>query len=381
MTVVSGAGGRNDGVRFFAGAAQLYILMPTMRARLLLPIAIALVSTGTAPRAVAQASPGAVSAPAGTASAAPIAAVSPATDGGFRLEPRPVIDDVFGDSGEYRKIIDRSLAVGEAMRRTREQFARALQSVLVESRPGPGKPAPAARSCPERAVAAPYARAYELGQGYLRAGRELTHRHEQVRDLDRLGETVGLTPDYRAKVKRVFSEYQALLIDYREMRIAFHDQLSDELRFARCDLSRLLARAGATADDDPWPGAEGLALGDDPSAPVARPAPAVPGSTAPAGATPSPRSAAGASTTPDRSGVLFYVDNTRCPTAASVVLDGRPLGQVPAAGRAAWQTTPGPHELCLLSDLAGPTPRRCGEPGTVHHSYLHEGWTIALRCE
>src|SRR5206468_2885982 len=53
------------------------------------------------------------------------------------------------------------------------------------------------------------------------------------------------------------ARYAALLVDYREMKIAFHDQLSDELKFAGCDLDRLLARAAATGAvarrDEAWP--------------------------------------------------------------------------------------------------------------------------------
>lgn len=371
--------------RFFAGPSAVVILMPDMprRAPLVVSSLIgAALLVGGAARGGPSAPPPAPSPapPATTAAGAAPAALpglSPSVDGGFHMEPRPAIDDVFGDSAEYRRIIDRSLALGESMQKTREQFARAIQLVLVEINAGPGKPRP--KGCPEASVAGPYARAHDLGNAYLRAGRELSRRHDQVQAFDRLGESAGLTADYRAKVKRVTSQYQALLVDYREMRAAFHEQLSSELRFAGCDLPRLLARAGATDGDEPWP-ADGSALAlDDDSAPTTRPAPAVPAQSQPArpatGATP-------AAPPPDRSGILFYVDNTRCGGTARVVLDGRPLGSVPPATRAAYQTTPGPHDLCLLAD-AGPSgkPRQCGEPGTVRKSYLHEGWTIALRCE
>ena len=47
---------------------------------------------------------------------------------------------------------------------------------------------------------------------------------------------MGLTPDYRWKVKRVLQQYSALLTDYREMKVAFHDQLVDELKFSGCDI-------------------------------------------------------------------------------------------------------------------------------------------------
>ena len=113
------------------------------------------------------------------------------------MEPRPVIDDVFGDPAEYRRTIDRFLALGEGMQRTRDQFARAVQAALAEVQAHADR-SQRAKKCPEGEVAKPYARALALGQRYLLTGRELARRHEQLREFDRLGETVGLTPDYRA---------------------------------------------------------------------------------------------------------------------------------------------------------------------------------------
>ena len=43
----------------------------------------------------------------------------------------------------------------------------------------------------------------------------------------------------------------------------------------------------------------------------------------------------------------------------------------------AQASTPGPHDLCLIAEGAK---ARCGDPGTIRKSYLHEGWTISLRC-
>jgi hypothetical protein len=78
-----------------------------------------------------------------------------------------------------------------------------------------------------------------------------------------------------------------------------------------------------------------------------------------------------------RWGVLFYVDNVRCARTQQVFLDGKRLGEVPSGQRVGFQTAPGPHDLCVLDDAK----KACGAPGTVRKSYLHEGWTISLRCE
>src|SRR5581483_6494533 len=152
------------------------------------------------------------------------------------------VDDVFGDASEYRRTIDRFLELVQSMQAMRDDFARSVQQTLAELQKAADK---RARKCPESGVAGPYARANRLGAEYLRIGRELTRHYEQVKEFDRLGESLGLTPDYRWKVRRVLAQYNALLTDYREMKLAFHDQLVDELKYAGCDLQTLLLRAEA----------------------------------------------------------------------------------------------------------------------------------------
>lgn len=282
------------------------------------------------------------------------------TMGRFRLEPAPAFDDVFGDAARYRATLDRALQLADAMQRTRDGYTRAAQQVIVllgaQNRPKQSK------ACAQLALAATYARADRLGQRYLDAGRELARHHDQVRDLDRLGESAGLTPDYRAKLRRVVTTFDGLLGDYRAMKATFHDQLDGELRYAGCDPARLLASAPPST----------AAPGDDKDHDDAQPVAATIDS--PPSAPPSPAPS-------DRSGILFYIDNTRCSIATQAALDGRVLGLVPANTRAAFQTSPGPHDLCLLPVEKDAPGRRCGDPGTLRTAYFHEGWTISLRCE
>src|SRR5262245_55041026 len=73
---------------------------------------------------------------------------------GFRLEGRPAIDDVFGDSSDYRRTIDRFLELTAQMQAMRDEFARAVQTTLRELQQGDGR---AKKVCPTEAVAAPYA--------------------------------------------------------------------------------------------------------------------------------------------------------------------------------------------------------------------------------
>ena len=329
----------------------------------------------------------------GAAHAAPAeaAAAQPRDAGvaGFHLEGKPAIDDVFGDASDYRRTVDRFLDLTQQMQSMRDEFARAVQTALNDlgSHDGEKKSPSRKHGCPVDTVAVPYARAAHLGAEYLRVGRELTRHYEQVKEFDRLGESMGLTPDYRWKVKRVLSQYNALLTDYREMKVAFHDQLVDELKFNGCDLQALLIKGDpqtkGTPGDSAWPqpgepGAPGVQVARNdthetvpanlPSEKVPPPQPIVlPKRTAPA----DPQSEQ------PRSGVLFYVDNTRCARPAMVFIDGKKLGEVAAATRVGFQTAAGPHDLCLLDG----TKKECGAPGTVRRSYLSEGWTISLRCE
>ena len=75
--------------------------------------------------------------------------------------------------------------------------------------------------------------------------------------------------------------------------------------------------------------------------------------------------------------ITYHVDNTSCAAAARVVLDGNPVGVVDAHTRRGFRTRSGPHQLCLLHEGARES---CGQPGTLRKGYLHEGWTIQLKC-
>ena len=110
----------------------------------------------------------------------------------FRLEGRPAIDDVFGDAGDYRRAIDRFLELAQQLAAMRDDFSRATQAVLAELRQSENAKK---RVCPAAEVATPYARASHLGSEYLRVGRELTRHHEQIREFDKLGESIGLAAE------------------------------------------------------------------------------------------------------------------------------------------------------------------------------------------
>jgi hypothetical protein len=292
---------------------------------------------------------------AGRATAAP----PKAAPNGFRGYGDPMFENVFPDTEGFRKWVDQLAVVHERMESLRADFARAVQQVLVEiSRPAIAKEKPARRCA---AVAQPYARAQRLGQDYLSRGRDLVRVYDLLTKLDEMGETAGLTSDYRAKVLRVRDMYKGLKSDYREMKYAFHEQLVPEVRHAGCDPDALAALA---AKQGPESAPASREAASEP-APTTIPPQALPRRTGPEAAT---RSA---------TMITFHVDNSHCESAVHVTLDGTAAGDVQPQSRGAFRTRAGPHELCLLHDGAE---AKCGQAGTVRKTYLHDGWTIQLRC-
>jgi hypothetical protein len=246
-------------------------------------------------------------------------------------------------------------------------------------------------------------------------------------------------------VKRALGSFSEVLGDYREMRVALHEQLDGELRFLGCDLGALLARGEARrpassptlATEMPVPralarngsevagtrvGGNGVVAVDqtaarpldaararetraDSSAPsagtaatdapgsrrsVGPTAPTAAGSspltqaagpataTATSAAAAAPRRSPGLSADDAASAALFFIDNSRCAVGQQVHLDGVLQGEVPARARAAFRANVGHHEMCLLP-IGSHT--ACGSPGTVRRVYLHDGWSITMRCE
>jgi hypothetical protein len=272
---------------------------------------------------------------------------------GFRLETHPRVIDVFGSSSTYRAHVDRFFTLADEMVATRTRFTSDVQlvlTVLASHLAVSGK-----RTCPVDQVAPAVARAYTAGEAYQLQGRELEAHAAEIARLAQLGENAGLTPDYRWRVVRAAKVYPELLRDWREMRTAFTRELAAELAFAGCDLGKLIARGEALSG-----GAEPLPV-TPPPAVVPRPRPN------PRDPPPPPASAPV---------ITFYVDNSRCKTTTRLVVDGEPLGQIGGGARLAFRAPMGRHALCLLG-AAG----TCGDPGTRRSAYIHEGWTIELRCD
>ncbi|HTE52190.1 MAG TPA: hypothetical protein VK698_15155 [Kofleriaceae bacterium] len=280
--------------------------------------------------------------------------VPPTFLSGFQVEGSPEVEVVFGDSESYRRHIDRFTALDKAMDAARSSFSRNVQdavTTLGHHRAG----------CPVDRVARHYYEARRDGETYRALGAELESEQSLIRQLDRLGETAALTPDYRWKVNQVAGRYREALVDLKEMRLAFVSQLGSELRHRGCVTAALLRRGAALV------ATQAVAEADEPA-------------DQPDGAGPKPKPRPGEE--PEQpvvpaTTITFYVDNRACPAGQEVYLDGQLLGEVAGDARAAFQALAGRHSLCLIADAS---PVRCGDPGTIRAAFLHDGWSIGLHC-
>jgi hypothetical protein len=276
--------------------------------------------------------------------------------GGFRMEGDPKIETVFGDTAQFKRYVDRFFVLHGEMQRSHADFSRNVQAVIASL--GAHRAAGGGKRCPVDAVALGYGRAFRQGQTFHRLGKELEANYISIQALDRLGETTGLTPDYRWKVSRALKLYAQILVDFREMKLAFQSQLSSELAYQGCDPQLLVAKgeelekAGAPPTPElvpDKPGKKPLKKGQkEPGPPVTA------------------------------SGATFFVDNSSCKTSVRVYLDGALLGEVGSAAKAAFRSLVGRHDLCLIPSTSQ---QQCGDPGTLRKTYIHDGWSITLRCD
>jgi hypothetical protein len=307
----------------------------------------------------------------------------------FRTDTHSRVDPVFGGVTELRRAIDEFLALEGDMKRTRDALSDAVhQALLLLQRNEPTAPVgtkPDARrgprACPAGALPA-HDRAREAGRRFLALGRRFEVRFREIRRGLSLGDTIGLTPDYRLKANRARTLYEELLRDYQEMRVAFHDQLGAELRYAGCSPDRaapsIVAVTGKTpaspsplvtqiplaepSPPDPQNLADWSLAG--PEDPLPTPEPETPRADGPQGSDTSPA-------------IWIEIDNSRCAQASALTMDGKPIAPIPGGKKVQIRTRSGPHSLCVLPTT---DKRPCGSTGTVRRAYLFEGWSMTVRC-
>jgi hypothetical protein len=277
--------------------------------------------------------------------------------GGFRMEGDPKIETVFGDAEQYKKYVDRFNTSYAEMQKAREDFSRNVQAVLASLAADQGEARRGPR-CPTEAVALTYSRAFRAGTVYHKLGKELEANYTSIKDLDTLGETSGLTPDYRWKVARAIKQYPEVLKDFREMKVSFQDQLAGEVKYKGCDPQALITK-----------GEELEKAGAPPTAPAPK---------KDAQAKKTDKKTASAPAPPPAGTATFFVDNSSCQTTLRVYVDTAFLGEVGSTAKAAFQSLVGHHDLCLIPSSSQ---QACGDPGTVRSTYIHDGWSITLRCD
>ncbi len=104
-----------------------------------------------------------------------------------------------------------------------------------------------AKGCPVMAVARPWQAAAASLLAYQRAGVDLEEAYRVVVDLDNRGETVALTPDYRARVGLVRTSWRLALGDVRDMRTELAAQLGARAARGPLPRGRPGRRRGASA--------------------------------------------------------------------------------------------------------------------------------------
>lgn len=258
----------------------------------------------------------------------------------------PELEFVFGDIDTFKRQIDTFEALHKEMTVERVVFANATHAAQQAL----AKPSKKGKSavCPASEVAADYAAASEAGLNFRRLGGAFESSYFVIRQLDKLGESSGLTPDYRWQVKQSRARYRQALTDLKEMRTVFRSELEAGLRARGCQSQKLLVLAKTL---DP------AKKDETKQASPQRESTLVP---------------VRAST------ATFFVDNESCTDALQVHVDGTLLGKVAAGKKAAFQSLLGRHSLCLIGESGK---LLCGETGTLRNAFVYDGFTVSRHCD
>ncbi|MEO8701207.1 MAG: tetratricopeptide repeat protein, partial [Kofleriaceae bacterium] len=253
----------------------------------------------------------------------------------------------WGDAQAIVGALGRYSDAEKAMATTRANYQTQFLKLLAAFGKGPLAPTkkPMVRTCPIDRVAPLWASAQQELRRYERLGGELEVAYRFVARHDDIGATAALLPNARARVNVVKKAFRTALADVGELRAEWVRGVVPELRFAGC-YDKLLA--AAVADPDRY-----RIIQDDKADTIPQSQPR----------RPKPRA-------------TFYVDNTKCPDAVDVWIDGAQLGQVSPGRSSALVADGGERTLCLIV----PGSAQCGDRGTVRQVYLHDGWTVTMHC-
>ncbi|MEO8843971.1 MAG: tetratricopeptide repeat protein [Kofleriaceae bacterium] len=265
-------------------------------------------------------------------------------NGTIALDWRPGLVRPWGDTEALTAELASYAALGEAMSHARRAYQNDILAMLGAAGKGPlahGKPT----SCPVGEVAPAWAGAQQARATYERLGSDLEASFKRIVRHDELGLTAGLLPNARLAVAAAKHSFRLQLADAGELRAELGRGVTPELRAIGCS-EKLIAAAITN------PARYHVIEEDKPDT--------VPKRTPPRA---KPRT-------------TFFVDNTGCADPVTVWIDGKRLGEVAPGRRSALVADGGERSLCLLE----PGAAQCGDRGTVRQIYLHDGWSVSMRC-
>jgi tetratricopeptide (TPR) repeat protein len=266
-------------------------------------------------------------------------------NGVIALDWKPALVRPWGDTEALTAELASYAALGEAMAQARGAYQAQILVMLGAVGKGPNARAKPPTSCPVDEVAPAWAAAQRDRATFERLGSDLEASFKRIVRHDELGLAAGLLPNARLAVASAKHAFRLQLEDAGELRAELGRGIVPELRAVGCT-EKLIA--AAVADPSRYHTIEE----DKPDT--------IPKQAAPRA---KPRS-------------TFFVDNTGCHDPVAVWIDGKQLGEVAPGRRSALVADGGERSLCLL----GPGAAQCGDRGTVRQIYLHDGWSVTLRC-
>lgn len=266
-------------------------------------------------------------------------------NGAIALDWKPALVRPWGDTEALTAELASYAALGEAMSHARATYQNEILTMLGAAGKGPLAHGKLPASCPVGEVAPAWAGAQKARATYERLGSDLEASFKRIMRHDELGLTAGLLPNARLAVAAAKHSFRLQLADAGELRAELGRGITPELRAIGCSQKLI---AAAIADPNRFHVIEE----DKPDK--------IPKQTA---ARAKPRT-------------TFFVDNTGCPDPVTVWIDGKQLGEVAPGRRSALVADGGERSLCLL----GPGAAQCGDRGTVRQIYLHDGWSVTMRC-
>lgn len=262
-----------------------------------------------------------------------------------RVNWRPALIRPWGDGEDLAAELERFAAIRGEMAAARADYQSDFIAVLGMLGKGPAAQRTVARGCPARRVAPRWMAAQAHLKRYQRFGVDLEASFRRIVRHDALGLTARLLPTARLAVAEVKRDYKLALEDIADLRAQWSVGLAPELAVVGCTAKTL-----AAVGKDSWPAPRD---DDEVKQPIRNPAPL-----------PQARSA------------TFFVDNSGCSEPVEVYLDDQLIGRARAGQRSAWTVEGGERSLCLILPRAA----QCGDRGTVRRVYLHDGWTVTMRC-